>query len=76
MSNFEIMDGISELKIAIGKAKAVAEAFGDEFIDPDTVERRIIAIQAAPERYEYLYAALVELLHNVNQQIIALDEAG
>ena len=73
MSN--IQDSISDLRIAIGKAKAIAEAFAQEFIEPDTTERRIIAIQAAPARHEYLFCALQEALYNAEQQAVELNEA-
>lgn len=74
MSN--IQDSISDLRITIGKIKAIGEAFGQEFVEPDTTERRIIAIQAAPTRYEYLFCALQEAIYNAEQQAVELNEAG
>lgn len=72
----EVKNNISELRITIGKAKACAEAFGEEFVDPYTVESRVLAVQAAPNRQQYLYAAIQDLLDEAEQRIIALEKTG
>lgn len=70
--NFDMTYEISELKNTILTCKAIAGSFHNEFV-AGNLETNITALRANEERHTYLYKALVEALHDAEQQAAALE---
>lgn len=71
--DFEMSFDISELKTAVLTCKAVSDSFFNEFVAGNQ-EANETALAAAPERYVYLYKAVMDMLHDVAQRAAALEE--
>lgn len=71
--NFDMTYEISELKNTILTCKAIAGSFHNEFV-AGNLETNITALRANEERHAYLYKALVETLHDAEQQAKALEQ--
>lgn len=67
MKLMEYQNNVADLRHALGSARAVCNAFGNEYVD--SLDKHAIAasIEAAPEEYEYLFNALVDELHAAYQ---------
>ena len=71
--DFDISFDISELKTAVLTCKAVSDSFFNEFVAGNQ-DANITALLAAPDRYIYLYKAVMDNLHNIAQRAEALEE--
>ena len=71
--DFDISFDISELKTAVLTCKAVSDSFFNEFVAGNQ-DANITPLLAAPERYIYLYKAVMDNLHNIAQRAEALEE--
>ena len=67
---------VSNLRHALGQARAVCMAFGNEYVDSDNKHVIALLIEDNPEKYEYLFAALASELHEAYQLAARLDDAG
>ena len=71
--DFDISFDISEMVNAARTCKAVSDSFFNEFVS-GTQQANLTAVIAAPERYLYLYKAVMDLLQDVEQRAAALEE--
>lgn len=75
MKLFDYQTEVSDMRHAIGRAKAVCSSFGRAYVDG--LDKHVIAlgIEADPEKYEYLFAALVDELHEAYQIAARIADA-
>lgn len=71
--DFDISFEVSELLNAVKTCKAVSDSFFGEFVE-GTEKANLTAVMAAPERYTYLYKAVMDLLQDVEKRAAALEE--
>ena len=65
----------SELKHSVLSLKAVAENFSRRFVE-NVPELNTLAMQSAPEEYEYLYRAVFSLICEVRDKALHLEAAA
>lgn len=75
MTAFDVEYEAAELKHTVLSLKAVAEAFSRRFTEP-VGESRLLAVQTAPEEYEYLFRAVFSLICEAKDQAIHLEESA
>ena len=65
-------DEVLDLHLSIGRVRAVAECFADDYVDTCGGITCAMAVQHTPEHYENLYNALFEMIVNVDEKGKAL----
>lgn len=75
MTAFDLQWEAAELKHTVLSLKAVAEAFSRRFTEP-VGESRLLAVQTAPEEYEYLFRAVFSLICEARDQAIKVEAAA
>lgn len=69
---FEYETAVSELKLTILEIKAIADSFGNQFVDGET-DRNKLAIDANPLRYQFLFRALTNAICKAKEQGDEID---
>ena len=71
----DLHDLTTELSLAIGRLRAVAESFAGEYIDiPE--DSAVSAISMNPEHFRSLFSALFAMLEDVQNRAEAVDLAA
>ena len=69
---FEVMDDINNIYLRSRKAKAVCNAFSENFIE-HTEDVNLEEIRARPEMYEYLFFVLRDLVFDLYEDATKAD---
>lgn len=76
MTAFDVAWEASELKHTVLSLKAVAEAFSRRFTEPLEKRDILLAIETAPEEFEYLYRAVFSFICEVKDQALHLEASA
>lgn len=71
----DYQDEVCDLRHALGMARAVCAAFGNLYVDAMDKHTVASSIETDPEKYEYLFAALISALHEACQIAARIADA-
>ena len=69
---FEYKNDVTELKLALNKARAIADAFSKWFVESNEANT-ILAIRTSPDKFVYLFEALFDVIVESCNMVEALD---
>ena len=70
---FDLIDTISETRLAVGDARAVAGAFGTKYAE-STPEMNALAVETNPDEYVHLFHVLLEKIVDADEKLAQLEQ--
>ena len=76
MEQFDYKTSVSDTYMAANRAKAIATAFSDTYMDDADIQKITAQIEGNPDQYRFLFSSLFHALCDVCDGLKRLDLEG